>query len=86
LVDKEGNTASVHTRAGEPALRFPDGYQEKNDTFDGGWFTGRVPLTSIRMPLRDFSGVDLSAIQEITLLFDQSPSGSLFISDLEIVR
>jgi hypothetical protein len=86
LVDKQGNTASVRTRVGEPALRFPVGYEEKNDTFDGGWFTGRVPLTSIRMQLSDFTGVDLSAIQEITLLFDQSPSGSLFISDLEIVR
>ena len=86
LVDKLGNTASVHTRVDEPALRFPDGYKEKNDSFDGGWFTGRVPLTSVRLLLRDFTGVDLSAIQEIKLLFDQSPSGSLFISDIEIVR
>jgi pimeloyl-ACP methyl ester carboxylesterase len=86
LVDKQGNTASVHTRVDEPALQFPDGYKEKNDTFEGGWFTGRVPLTSIRMFLRDFTGVELSEIHEITLLFDQSPSGSLFMSDLEIVR
>ncbi len=74
------------TRVDEPALRFPDGYEEVNDTFDGGLFTGRVPLTSIRLPLSDFAGVDLAAIQEIKLLFDQTPSGSLFMSDLEIVR
>jgi hypothetical protein len=86
LADKEGNTASVRTRGDEPALRFPKGNKEKNDTFDGGWFTGRVPLTSIRVPLSDFTGVDLSAIREITLLFDQSASGSLFISDIEIVQ
>ena len=86
LVDKQGNTASVYTRATEPALHFPVGNQEKNDTFEGGWFTGRVPLTSIRMPLSDFTGVNLSEIREITLLFDQTPSGSLFISDIEIVR
>jgi hypothetical protein len=86
LIDQQGHTASVHTRPEEPALRFPEGYKEKNDTFDGGWFTGRVPLTSIRIPLRDFSGVDLSAIQEITLLFDQSPGGSLFIGDIEWLR
>ena len=86
LVDKLGNTASVQTRVDEPALHFPVGYKEKNDTFDGGWFTGRVPLTSIRLPLGGFSGVDLAAIHEIRLLFDQIPSGSLFLSDIEFVR
>jgi hypothetical protein len=86
VVDKQGNTATVRTRLDEPALRFPDGYEEENDTFEGGMFTGRVPLTSIRILLRDFTGVDLSAIQEIALLFDQSPSGSFFMSDLELVR
>jgi hypothetical protein len=86
LVDKNGNTASVHTRADEPALRFPLGNETENDTFEGGWFTGRVPLTSIRVPLSEFNGVDLTAIQQITLSFDQTPSGTLFISDLELVR
>ena len=86
LVDKEGNNASVHTRADEPALQFPDGENEENDTFDGGWFTGRVPLTSIRLPLGGFAGVDLAAIHEIKLLFDQTPSGSLFMSDIELIR
>jgi dienelactone hydrolase len=86
LVDKQGNTASVQTRAAEPALRYPDGNKEKNDTFDGGLFTGRVPLTSIRAPLGDFPKVNLAEIREIVLLFDQTPSGSLFISDLELVR
>ncbi len=86
VVDKHGNTATVRTRLDEPALRFPDGYEEENDTFEGGMFTGRVPLTSIRILLRDFTGVDLSAIQEIALLFDQSPSGSFFMSDLELVQ
>jgi hypothetical protein len=86
LVDKNGNMASVHTRADEPALRFPLGIETENDTFEGGWFTGRVPLTSIRMPLNEFTGVDLTTIQQITLSFHQTPSGTLFISDLELVR
>lgn len=86
LVDAQGNAARVRTRDAEPALRFPAGYEEENDTFAGGWFTGRVPLTSIRVLLRDFSGVDLTAIREIALLFEPSSSGSLFVSDIEIVR
>jgi hypothetical protein len=76
----------VRTRADEPALRFPDGYEEENDTFDGGMFTGRVPLISIRIPLSGFAGVNFSEISEIVLLFDQTASGSLFMSDIEFVR
>jgi hypothetical protein len=86
VVDQQGNTATVRTRVDEPALRFPDGYEEENDTFEGGMFTGRVPLISIRILLPDFTGVDLSAVHEIALLFDQTASGSLFMSDLELVR
>ena len=86
LVDSQGNSASVHTRADEPALQFPLGDIEENDTFEGGWFTGRVPLTSIRIPFSDFVGVNFAEIREINILFDKTPSGSLFISDLEIVR
>ena len=76
----------MHTRAGEPALQFPLGDVEESDTFNGGWFTGRVPLTSIRIPFTDFVGVNFTEIRKITILFDQTPSGSLFMSDLEIVR
>jgi hypothetical protein len=86
LIDKQGSTASIHTRVDEPALRFPDGYNEVNDSFEGGLFTGRVPLTSIRLPLGGFTGVDLAAIHEIKLLFDQTPGGSIFISDIELLK
>jgi hypothetical protein len=86
LIDQQGNIATMRTREDEPALRFPDGYEEENDTFDGGMFTGRVPLTSIRMPLSGFAGVNFSEISEIVLLFDQTASGSLLMGDIEFVR
>lgn len=86
LIDKQGNTATVRTRADEPALHFPEGYVEEDDVFDGGLFTGRIPLTTIRMPLGEFSGINLSEIVEIVLLFDQTTSGALFISDIELIR
>jgi hypothetical protein len=43
-------------------------------------------LTTIRLALSDFVGVDLTDIREIALLFDRTPSGSLFVGDLEWVR
>jgi hypothetical protein len=86
MVDSNGNSSTVHTRSDEPALQFPHGEIEENDTFEGGWFTGRVPLTSIRIPFNDFVGVNFTEVRQIIILFDQTPSGSLFMSDLELVR
>jgi hypothetical protein len=53
---------------------------------EGGLFSGRVPLTTIRLPVKDFAGVNLSDIREIALVFDRTPSGSLFMGDVEVVR
>jgi hypothetical protein len=51
-----------------------------------GFFTGLAPLTTIRLPLVGFAGVDLSDIAEIALVFDQTGSGALFVADVEAVR
>lgn len=86
LTDRAGHRAVVATRPGEPALAFPPGEMQEVSATDPGFFTGRVPLTAIRLPLAGFAGVDLSDIAEIALLFDQTPSGTLFLADLEWVR
>ncbi len=85
LTDADGATAQVTTRPDEPALVFPAG-EVKEESFFGTLFTGRVPLTTIRVPLREFEGVDLSAIAEIALRFDATPSGAIFLADLALVR
>ena len=86
VTDRAGNSATVQTRPDEPALAFPAGeMQEVSDT-ETGFFTGIVPLTTIRLPLAGFAGVDLSDIAEIALIFDQTPSGALFAGDLEWIR
>ena len=86
LTDGTGKTAAVHTRPDEPALQFPIGEVETDQGIEGGLFSGRVPLTTIRLPVQDFKGIDLGDIREMALVFDQTPGGSLFISDLELVR
>ena len=85
LTDRAGKRAAVPTRPGEPALAFPAGLA-KEDDFSGGFFSGPVPMTSIRWRLSDFDGVDLAEIGEIALLFDRTPSGTLFVADVEWVR
>ncbi len=86
LTDSTGATAIVQTRPTEPALVFPPGNVEEDDIFEGGLFTGRVPMTTVRLLLSDFAGVDLTQIDEVALLFDQTPSGSLFMGDIEMVK
>ena len=86
ITDRAGNSATVQTRPGEPALGFPPGMMQTEPDMESGFFTGRVPLTTVRLPLRDFAGVDLSDVAEIALVFDQTPSGTLFLSDVEWVR
>ncbi len=86
LTDRAGNRAAVQTRPDEPALAFPSGQMQEVSATDTGFFNGIVPLTTIRMPLSAFAGVDLSDIAEVALLFDQTPSGALFVGDIEWVR
>jgi hypothetical protein len=59
---------------------------ETDKGVEGGLFSGRVPLTAVRLPVQDFAGVNLSDIREMALVFDRTPSGSLFMGDVEVVR
>jgi hypothetical protein len=85
LADGAGNAAILRTRPDEPALQYPPG-EAVDDQFFDSLFTGRVPLTTIRLPLRDFEGVNLMDIVEVALVFDGAPRGALFLADVELVR
>jgi hypothetical protein len=86
LTDAAGNTADVTTRANEPALQYPVGQILESFFDQGKRFTGRVVPTTVRFDLADLSGVDLTAVQEVAIVFNQTESGTLFVSDLEFVR
>ncbi len=86
LTDGAGKTATVPTQPDEPALAFPIGEREPNEFFGGELFTGLVPMTTLRVPIAGFQGVELGDIRELALVFDQTPSGSLFVGDLEWLR
>lgn len=86
LTDAAGNSAVAVAQPTEPALQFPVGGTADDGIMGETMFTGRVPMTRVRLPLADFAGVDLSHISEVALVFDQTPSGTLFMSDIELVR
>jgi hypothetical protein len=82
LVDGSGQGTEVSGLE----LAYPPGVRQPNDFFEGDSFTGHVTMHTILIPLEEFSDIDTSNIAELALIFDQSPSGALFIADLELVR
>lgn len=84
LTDDDGNVATAVTSPDEPALQFPAGEAQEDFFFEGGFFSGIVHLTTLRLPLTAFAGVNLSDVIEIALVFDQTPSGTLFVADVDL--
>jgi hypothetical protein len=66
-------------------LQYPVGTFSE-DAFFGPTFSGIAPLTTLRVQLSDFSGIDLTNVAEIALMFDQTASGTLFLGDVEFVQ
>lgn len=66
-------------------LPYPAGARIPSEFFEGDSFSGHVYMKTVILPLADFSGIDLSKITEISLNFDQSDSGELFIADFVLV-
>jgi len=85
LTDGDGKSASVILKD-EPALAFPAGKKGFDDSLNVDTWDNHVILSSIRVPLTMFSGVDLSNISAISLVFDAADSGAIFVTDLELLR
>ncbi len=79
--DTAGDSATVKVLAKTPALTYQLGAP---DTKFYGW-NGLAPMSSIRIPLSDFDGVDLSRVASIALALDGQPTGSILIADLEFL-
>lgn len=85
LTDGAGRSATEVIAPSAPALQFPPGESVPDPTFDA-LFSGLVHLTAIRQSLAAFDGVDLTDVAEIALVFDQTPSGTLFVADVDLSR
>lgn len=81
LVDAAGNEAVVMVSAENPAL-IKDSGTPSTISF---WSDYPLRARSVRIPLGDFSGVDLSQVRELAFVFDQTAQGSILFSDVESV-
>jgi hypothetical protein len=71
LMDAAGNSSPLLPVTKYKTITFPTGYNVR-----------RSVLRSIRIPLADFSGVDLRRLVRVDLIFDQRPQGSIFLGEV----
>jgi hypothetical protein len=82
LTDVNGREASVIVDDSSPALAYPPGGL---DLRTWGW-AGHTFLSSVRVPVTAFRGIDPVRVQSLSLSPAGDMSGSLFIADVEFIR
>jgi len=81
LQDTTGLSSTVNVSDKTSALQYQPG--EPGRTFYG--WNGLAPMSSIRIPLADFKGIDHGNISSIGLALDGQSTGSILIADLEFL-
>ena len=84
LTDTDGNEASAIAGDFSDALILPPGDPQNDD--NGGAEGAKTLLNMIQIPLGNFSGVNLSSLASVALVFDQIDAGALQITDLEFQK
>ncbi|GHV44433.1 hypothetical protein FACS189492_0760 [Clostridia bacterium] len=90
LTDSSGNTAKVSLPRGTAALTWQEGKTINVQDWDGNptgekIYSAFTPLSTTRISLGDFVGVDLALLKSVTLAFDGSAQGCIVVRDLELI-
>jgi Secretion system C-terminal sorting domain len=73
LMDTVGNISTQDVSNHTNALYYPPGYQL--------WELPKVVFNTVKIPLLDFTGVNLEEIESIKFLFDKTSASSILITD-----
>lgn len=86
LTDTEGNSSSVKLPDNLQALLRAPGEIDSTPLIDEiiYFWSIKTPLSSLILPLSSFDGVNLSEIELIELVFEDTPTGSFLIESLRI--
>jgi hypothetical protein len=71
LLDADGKASASLPVTNYRRIPYPTGYSVR-----------RSVLATVRIPLRDFRDVDLRKIVRVDLIFDKTPRGAVFLSDV----
>ncbi len=83
LMDAQGHQATLSTEAFGGAS-FPIGSNVRDQV--SGEFLRRTVLATIRMPLSQFAGLDISSVTQVEFLFAGDTKGSIYLSHLQFSR
>lgn len=87
LTDRFGKTSEYYCSPGTPALRYQQGELLCDDNWDGGkeyYYSTFTPLSTLKIPLESFSGIDFNSLVSISLSFDKTEGGSIMIRKLSM--
>ena len=80
MEDLDGNSVSVQATDYSEALFYPPG----RDFDDDG--SRKTVLNGVDIPLTAFEGIDFNNVNTVSLVFDQTPAGSIQMTDLLLQR
>jgi hypothetical protein len=76
LIDASGAVSTLPTQNYTNVMYYPPG--------TSFWELPKVCFNTIKIPLTDFTGVDLTQIQKVKFLYDQETAGSIYITELSL--
>lgn len=86
IKDKSGNVSKVVLREDLVVLGYTSGKLDsiEADGKKSEFWSVRTPIGALRLPLNEFKDIDLKNIDTVSLIFDKTNSGSIFIESIEL--
>jgi len=84
LTDTSGNTALLSLPEGLNALAYSTGSMGVTslEDLDIHYWSRITPLAAINLPLHEFKDIDLTHIESVTLVFDKTEQGSIYVDSI----
>lgn len=86
LKDNRQNISNISFPEAMNALKYYDGEIGVTplDNEEIKYWTTKIPLGEVRIPLKDFQNIDLSNIDEVSFLFNKTLSGGILIESIQL--
>lgn len=86
IEDKNGVRGKVILGPDTPALEYQPGKVITYEEPYVEYWSNFTPLSSVRIQLNEFENIDVTQVQAIHLIFDQSTSGSIMVADMSLMK
>lgn len=86
IKDKSGNISTVILPKDLVVLGYTEGELDSIEIDEGNYkfWSNATPIGSLRLPLDEFKDIDLKNVETVSLIFNQTNSGSILIDSIEL--